>query len=89
MRSGVNVYAWRDIRAGEEITIDYRLNGHDGARWACDCGAANCLGYVIGDFFSLDAERQRAYLRYAPPFMRNEYRRRADPSHPPKRTETR
>ncbi|HEY7020248.1 MAG TPA: SET domain-containing protein-lysine N-methyltransferase [Ktedonobacterales bacterium] len=82
MRSGVNVYAWRKIRAGEEITIDYRLNAHDGERWECDCGAANCQGYVIGDFFSLDAERQRAYLPYAPPFIRKEYQRRAALSHP-------
>jgi SET domain-containing protein len=77
IRSGVNVYAWRDIHADEEITIDYRLNAHDGERGACGCGAATCQGYVIGDFFSLDAERQRAYLPYAPPFIRKEYRRRA------------
>jgi SET domain-containing protein len=76
MRSGVNVYAWREIHASEEITIDYRLNAHDGERWACDCGAANCQGYVTGDFFSLDAELQRAYLPYTPPFIRKEYRRR-------------
>jgi hypothetical protein len=84
MRSGVNVYAWREIHAGEEITIDYRLNAHDGERWDCDCGAANCLGYVIGDFFSLDPEQQRAYLPYTPPFIRKEYRRRATLSHPSK-----
>jgi SET domain-containing protein len=34
MRSGVNVYAWREIHASEEITIDYRLNAHDGERSA-------------------------------------------------------
>jgi hypothetical protein len=76
MRSGANVYAWREIHAGEEVTIDYRLNAHDGARWVCACGAANCQGYIIGDFFSLDPERQRAYLPYAPRFIRKEYRRR-------------
>ena len=76
MRGGVNVYAWRDIYTCNEITIDYRLNAHDGERWACSCGAANCQGYAIGDFFSFDAERQRAYLSYAPPFIRKEYRRR-------------
>jgi SET domain-containing protein len=80
MRSGVNVYAWRNIRASEEITIDYRLNAHDGERWDCDCGAANCQGHVIGDFFSLDDERQRAYLPYAPYFIRTEYRSRASSS---------
>ncbi len=77
IRSGVNVYAWLEIHAGDEITIDYRLNAHDSERWDCDCGAATCQGYVIGDFFSLDAERQRAWLPYAPPFIRREYRRRA------------
>jgi SET domain-containing protein len=77
IRSGVNGYAWRDIRAGEEVTIDYRLNAHDGERWTCGCGAANYQGFVIGDFYSLDAERQRANLPCAPPFIRKEYRRRA------------
>jgi SET domain-containing protein len=77
MRSGVNVYAWQDIHAGDEVAIDYRLNAHDGERWECICGAASCEGYVIGDYFSLDEERQRAYLPYAPPFIRKEYRRRA------------
>jgi hypothetical protein len=77
MRRGVNVYAWRAIQAGEEISIDYRLNAHTGERWTCDCGAANCRGYVISDFFSLDEERQRAYLPSAPPFIRKGYRRRA------------
>jgi SET domain-containing protein len=81
IRSGVNVYAWRHIRTGEEITIDYRLNAHDGELWACACGAAGCEGYVVGDFFSLDAERQRAYLPYAPRFIRREYRRRSALSH--------
>ncbi len=26
MRTGVKVFAWRDIRCDDEITIDYRLN---------------------------------------------------------------
>jgi len=76
MRSGVNVSAWREIHAGEEVTIDYRLTAHDGEYWECVCGAANCQSYVIGDFFSLDDERQRAYLPYAQRFIRKEYRRR-------------
>src|SRR5439155_4819 len=32
MRSGVKVFAWRSIRPGEEITIDYRLNAFSGQR---------------------------------------------------------
>jgi hypothetical protein len=76
MRSGVKVFAWRDIAAGEEITIDYRLNAFDGSSWPCSCGSANCTGTVVGSYFAMDAERQRAFLRYAPDFIRKEYRRR-------------
>jgi len=51
MRSGVRVFAWRDIRAGEELTIDYRLNAFDGERWSCACGTKSCAGWIVGDFF--------------------------------------
>lgn len=77
MRSGVNVFAWRGIRPGDEITIDYRLNAFDGSSWACDCGSADCTGTVVGSFFALPPERQHRYLRYAPAFIRREYHRRA------------
>ena len=76
MRHGVNVYAWKDIRAGEEITIDYRLNAFGDDEWECDCGSANCTGSVIGSFFALDEERQRLYLPFAPRFIQREYRQR-------------
>ncbi len=77
MRSGVKVFAWTPIRAGDEVTIDYRLNAFDGNTWPCACGAANCTGRVVGSFFALPPERQQAYLRYAPDFIRREYHRRA------------
>lgn len=76
MRSGVKVFAWRRIRAGEEITIDHRLNAFSGERSRCKCGTASCAGSVVLDFFSLDADRQRAYLPYVPAFIRREHRRR-------------
>jgi hypothetical protein len=76
MRSGVKVFAWRDIAARDEITIDYRLNAFDGDSWPCACGAANCTGTVIGSYFAMPAERQAALLRYAPAFIRREYRER-------------
>jgi SET domain-containing protein len=77
MRHGVTVFAWRPIWAGEEVTIDYRLNAFDGDSWQCRCGADNCTGVVVGSFFAMDAERQRAYLPHAPVFIRREYVRRA------------
>jgi len=84
MRSGVRVFAWKPIRAGDEITIDYRLNAFDGSSWPCDCGTAACSGTVVGSFFALPEERQRAYLRFAPPFIRAKHRRRAR-REPPRR----
>lgn len=79
MRSGVKVFAWRPIMAGEEITIDYRLNAFDGDSWPCDCGAPSCTGTVVGSFFALPEERQREYLPYAPAFIRREWRERRRP----------
>ncbi len=76
MRKGSYVYAWRNISQGEEITIDYRLNAYTGEQWECYCDSANCRGYVVSDFFSLDEERQKAYLPYAPKFIREEYQKR-------------
>jgi histone-lysine N-methyltransferase SETD2 len=76
MRSGVKVFAWRRIRRGEEITIDYRLNAFGGERSSCACGTGSCTGTIVGDFFSLDAATQRRYLPYAPAFIRREYRAR-------------
>ncbi len=77
MRSGVKVFAWRAIRRGDEITIDYRLNAFGAERWKCACGSASCRGEIIGDFFSLDADRQRLYLPYAPLFIQREHRHRS------------
>ena len=77
MRSGTRVFAWQDIRQGQEITIDYRLNAFTDERWDCACGSANCLGFAISSFFSLGDDRQIAYLPYAPKFIQREYRRRA------------
>jgi SET domain-containing protein len=76
MRSGVKVFAWHNIAAGDEITIDYRLNAFDGDSWPCLCGAQSCSGTVVGSFFALDQETQRAYLPYAPAFIRRENRAR-------------
>jgi len=77
MRSGVRVFAWRDISRGEEITIDYRLNAFDDSDIShCDCGASNCPGMVTWSFFALDDGRQQTYLPYAPAFIKREYRTR-------------
>jgi SET domain-containing protein len=77
MRSGVKVFAWRDIASGEEIAIDYRLNAFEGDRWPCLCGARSCTGMVVGSFFALSEATQQAYLPFAPAFIQREWRERA------------
>lgn len=39
------VYALRDIRAGEELTCDYGESQHEG-RLRCRCGAERCRGWI-------------------------------------------
>ena len=82
------VYARQDITAGEEITIDYRLNAYDdGDVWemVCLCEMAPAGHVVRGDFFSLPADVQKEYLSEAPPFIQQMYRERI-PGCPAKRT---
>jgi len=42
-RDRAELYALRPIRRGEELTLDYGDNQHEGAL-PCGCGAANCRG---------------------------------------------
>jgi SET domain-containing protein len=77
MRSGVKVFAWRRIRAAEEITIDYRLNAFGSSRSRCLCASSSCTGEIVGDFFSLSPKQQRDYLPFAPRFIQREYRRQS------------
>lgn len=76
MRHGVNVFAWRAIKRGEEITINYRLNAFGSQRSRCLCKSRSCTGQLVSSFFALGPRRQKSYLRYAPLFIRAEYRRR-------------
>ena len=39
------VYALRDIRAGEELTCDYGESQHEG-KLRCRCGATRCRGFI-------------------------------------------
>lgn len=82
MPHGMDLYAWKDIEVGEEITVDYRLSAISDDRWDCLCGGASCPGYFDHSFFALSEETQRQYLPYAPAYVRAAYRawRRAQSS---------
>jgi SET domain-containing protein len=76
MPHGMDLYAWKDIEVGEEITVDYRLSAISDNRWDCACGCASCPGYFDHNFFALSEETQRQYLPYAPAYVRAAYRAR-------------
>lgn len=69
-------YALRPIEVGEELTIDYRIRSAEDWRFDCHCGAKNCSGIVIGNYFTLPIDLQKKYLPYAPKFIREEYKKK-------------
>jgi len=87
MRHGVVVFAWCNVNAGDEITIDYRLNAFGDEAWRCDCGASSCTGTVVNSFFAMPRERQELLLPHAPAFIRREFNRRT--AHPHARSNAR
>lgn len=59
-----NVYAFFDIKKGDEITFDYAVNGDNEGTFNCNCGSKNCRKIYQGDFFRLPIEIQLKYLPY-------------------------
>jgi uncharacterized protein len=45
------IVAKRDIRAGEEITFNYGYDLVDYRDYPCQCGAPNCVGYIVAEEF--------------------------------------
>jgi D-alanine-D-alanine ligase-like ATP-grasp enzyme len=46
---GLNVYALRNIKKGEELTLDYALFLDEHMEpFNCSCGSKNCKGYITG-----------------------------------------
>lgn len=43
------VVAEREIEAGEELTCNYGYDFADYREHPCLCGAANCVGYIVGE----------------------------------------
>ena len=65
--------ALRNIKKGEELTVDYRIRAYDDWVMECNCKSKSCNGKVIGNFFSLPSNLQVKYIQYAPDFIQKEY----------------
>jgi len=66
----LNRIAWRDIEAGEELTVDYAIfqSFPKYLLESCDCGASICQGKVTGDDWKLP-ELQKRYRGYFTPHI--------------------
>ena len=62
MSGQIGVVALRDLRAGEEICIDYAMcDGSPYDEFTCGCGSAQCRGRITGN----DWQRPDLQARYA------------------------
>ena len=73
---GMTFYAIKNIKSGEEITTEYRINAFDKNRWQCYCGSKNCKKWLVSDFFDIGPKLQKKYFPYAPKFIQKEYAKR-------------
>jgi len=60
--------AWRNIEAGEELTVDYATFSAfpNYLLEPCDCGASNCRGKVTGDDWKLPELQERYRGHFTP-----------------------
>src|SRR3989344_1164886 len=69
VRGEVTFVAMRDIKTGEELTIDYAMIDDDNYRMKCNCGMRSCRKMVTGkDWRRKDL--QRKYGKYFSSFLR-------------------
>ena len=65
--------AMRNIKKGEEITIDYAIAGFDNWKMRCYCGSKNCRKIIHGKFTKLPKKLQKKYHKYLPGWYKKEF----------------
>ena len=70
LKDAFTLTARRDIKPGEEITIDYALfeSSDYAAAWDCRCGAINCRHKIMGDDWRRE-DVQRMYKNHFSPLL--------------------
>eukprot|EP00936_MAST-01D_sp_MAST-1D-sp1_P002798 g2798.t1 len=69
----LGLFTLRDIKEGEELTIDYRFTHFTLERWRCLCGESGCAGWMDAS----SAEKQAALLRSGEGKPKSKRRKRA------------
>ena len=57
------IIAKRDIKAGEELTFNYGYDLQDYEDHPCDCGALNCVGYMVAQEYFEDVQRKEQHRK--------------------------
>ena len=71
--SDLSIRAKRDLKAGEEVAINYCASEEVSANpFHCFCGSKSCYGYVNG-FKNLTAEQRLALKDDISPFLKKKY----------------
>lgn len=66
--------ALRNIKSGEEITMDYAFVDNEEYSFACHCGNPNCRQTITGFDWKRD-ELQKKYFRYFSPYLRDKIKK--------------
>ena len=74
VRGEITFVAIRDVRTGEELTIDYAMIDDDNYTMKCYCGARNCRKIVTGKDWK-HKNLQRKYGKYFSAFIREKIER--------------
>jgi SET domain-containing protein len=59
VRERIWIYARRHIKAGEELTYNYSYGLENYAERPCQCGATNCVGYMVAEEFFATLRQRR------------------------------
>jgi len=63
IKGSLQIVAMRDIKPGEEITIDYAMCESSGYEMKCNCGSSDCRKIIIGNDW-MKKELQKKYIGF-------------------------
>lgn len=73
VRGKINIVAIKDIKEGEEITLDYSIvEGDSSWEMKCECGAPNCRS-IIRSIQFLPKENYHEYMPFIPTYFKKVY----------------